>query len=500
MSTHTTDVYWRPGTVYKTVFKFSELRDGNGTLLGLEDFTAYSSNCVDGYSNIIELTVDRTDGDTSDVPLGIVESSTANVQIYDIQRRLDLDYAGSPYKSALIQGIKVYMYIATKAYRDETPGTDSYYKWEDYGTWYTTGFSGSFSDGGFDVVNVQLEDRVNVLGVKEIEFSDNDALQFAGINMIDLLKNVFATMGVGTDEYEIDSNLQDINLQYGIMSGTRFRDFLNNVCQMLIAKVRIDVHGILHVEPALKAGSEVWELELQNEMTSTTNSNSLYNSVVVDYYGISDCSYDRITSATQDLKFDTSIITPDSGKNVISLPFTNTAMSVCGVTVGKSTYADEMGLYGTANVESIKWGAWQDGITMEIYVDGEIKDASIKVDGIVASKEPRKSRAYLIDEGVQSEATMVYHFDSKQMISSESADTLASYIATYMKKMRNTKSMSGTVYTPLMSVGDTIKIVNSTSAYNGIYRLTAINMRTGSDYSLGITIIKLSDLEDDDNE
>lgn len=497
MAVHTDDILWKPSTAYKLVIKFSGLKDSDGISLGLSDYTVYMKSDYDPNKFIADLSIDMTDGDTDVIPLGITVSNTANLKVYDTSRALDIDYADSPYIGALIQGIKCYMYISDELNSNYQPGDDRYHVWKNYGTWYTVGFSGSFAEGGFDAVNIQLEDRINVLGTKEIKFEDNSALSFAGINVIELLENVFAAMGVTTNEYSIDSRLEGFTMQYGVVSGTLFRDFLNNVCQLMLARAIIGVDGVIRIEPALMSSGDEWVIEGQNEMSSETNANSLYNSVVVDYYDIKDCEYDRILTVNKDLKYDHTTISEYSGENVFSLQFNGSALAICGVQIYKNYYVSEDVPDTQGKVTDIKWAGWQSGITIQAYVDNDIEDATIKVDGIVATKEARESDKYLIDSGIQSEATMVYHFDTKQLMLKADADAYAARVAEYCKGMRNTKHMSGTVYSPFMSIGDRITIQNSGSAYNGTYRLTGISIQTGESYNLDMTLVKIADDEEE---
>lgn len=484
MSIHTNDVLVNNFTAYKAVFKFSELVDHNGDSLGLEDYTVYL-RCDETslIKKIQSLDFNMSDGNNSVNMLGIAISNTARLSIFDLYGTLDPDNSNSDYNGVLLEGIKVLLYIADSIDSTKTEGTDEYWIWKDYGIWYTTAFEAELSDGGFNPVSVTLQDEINVLGNKEIDF-DTDIDEFVNgtigsSSIVELMETVFKAIGLTEDDYVIDDSFSSASVNYGVINGTLFRDFLNNVCQLLMARAIVKHDGKLYIEPALEAsGTETWVIDGQNTLKSTLAPNAIYESVIVKYYNVSDCQVESLIKTKKDI---------GNGGTIFSLEFYKTAMNIESVNIYFNNTERTLG-----NLVDIAWRGWQNGINIYTASGSALPDATVEIFGLTAKKEPRNSAKAIINSDVVTSSSKVFYFDSKQILTDAQANALAVSIASYMKSMMYKKQMSGTVYTPMMQIGDKVTVQNCGDTYDGDYRLVGLDISISDGYVSNLTLLKIA--------
>ena len=60
-----------------------------------------------------------------------------------------------------------------------------------------------------------------------------------------------------------------------------------------------------------------------------------------------------------------------------------------------------------------------------------------------------------------------------------------------MSKISRNVIMNGTALTPKLYVGDKVIIENTDTMYDGTYKIVALNIEFGEDYSLSSTFIRL---------
>ena len=139
--------YWN-GEPLKAVIHFD---------IGLE-YTVYSDNVVDGTGNYIQnIAFSLTEGNCNVNPLGISISNSISMSIYDTEDRLSTTNKSSIYYGKIVNGVRIELFI-------------SYDKvnWEPYGEWYTTSWSGEFSDGSHGLISLTAEDKLNTIGAMEM--------------------------------------------------------------------------------------------------------------------------------------------------------------------------------------------------------------------------------------------------------------------------------------------------------------------------------------------
>lgn len=446
------DTLWR-GEYIKAVIFFS-------------DDDVYEVENNNENSNFIKsLNISLSEGNNSVNPLGINSSSGIDIEIYDNDDYLSPGNVQSPYYGRTVNGVRIELYISYD-------GTT----WDSFGVYFATSWSGTYSEGWHGLVSISAEDILNTLGNYDLP----ELPAYGGISSKALIRNIMNKLGFSSDEYVIDSSI-DKQLMYGITPGNKVRDFINNICQLIFARVIIDRAGRICFVPALSVYENYNELDVTAEFTGSflnkNNSNINYNKISVKYLegGESD----------RGIIFKDSTHSLVSGENIIKdINFMHRALSIEQVLVKydeTSTGAD---------ILSLDYRGYQNGIQLYIDVSADIPVCEIIGEGIVISTTDRYSEVAIDNASVIGGTT--FTLDTKQMMSKSEAAELASGLKTYISTVNRNIIMKGTALTPRLYVGDKINITESGTMYDGVYKVVALNISIAEDYSLDATLIRLS--------
>ena len=406
-----------------------------------------------------------SEGNNNVNPLGISSSNTVSLQIYDENDYLTPTNTDSPYYNYLVSGIRMDIEISYN-------GT----VFEPFGTWYITSWGGGFSDGWHSLVTVGASDRLNTIGSLDLPL----LRAYSNVQASVLIGAVMNGIGISGSEYTIDSRINS-SLMYGVAQGTKVRDFLNNICQLLFARVIVDMNGIIRFVPALETYLNGNELDLTPDNTgslsSKTNSNINYNKLKVVYLEAGETTRETIINDNSHQLI--------KGANLITdITFSKKVLSVETVeTIYEQT--DD-----NAEVTDITFAAYQDGIQLNITAaNGPINSLTIYGTGMVASTTERNVELDLVDASVIGGST--FSFDTKQMMTKADAQQIANKLKQYLIKMSKNIILQGTVLTPKLFTGDTINIGGTGTSYDGSYKVTAIELTMGENYSSNVTLIRL---------
>ena len=174
-----TNKYWNSENI-KAVIKFDEVTE----------YEVYMDSTDDKF--ITRLDVTLNEGNSKVNPLGIMTSNSINICIYDADDSLSPSNEDSIYRDKIMNGVEIDLYISFDGLT-----------WESYGKWYTTSWSGSFNDGGHDVVSITAEDRLNTLGNMELPLVEASA----NVPIGDLITNVLRAVGLNDGEFYIDNRI-----------------------------------------------------------------------------------------------------------------------------------------------------------------------------------------------------------------------------------------------------------------------------------------------------
>ena len=421
------------------------------------------SNGLEADSFIKKISFAMSEGNNKVNPLGIATSNRISLQIYDKDDNLSPMNKSSIYYGKILNGIKIEVFIS---YDGE--------EYVPYGIYYATSWSGNFGEGWHGLVSISAEDKINTIGNLEI----NDIQDYSDLTALGAIKNVMKALDISEDDYYIDPAI-DTNITYGIIQGGKARNFLNNVCQLLLARVIVDRNGIIKFVPALDVYNTFNEIELGSgdlgSLSNKNNTNINYNKVSIKYLDAG--------SVSDELLFNDGNHALTTGMNVINdIRLRFRALSIEQVWVVYS---------GDAVIEDIEYVGYQSGIQLRINVSGgNIDECVIKGRGIVVSTEDKSVTIPVFLENVL--GGMTFEFDTKQMMDSARAYIIGAAIANYLNVVNKNVEVSGTAITPKLDLGDKVIIKDTDTMYDGTYKVTAMNIEFGENYSLSATLIRLA--------
>ena len=446
------------GEPIKAVIKFGE---------GME-YTVYSSSYYDGTSNRIkDISFSLDEGNSNVNPLGISTSNSVSILLYDTEDKLSPTNTNSPYYGKVVNGVEIDLFIS---YDGST--------WEPYGVYYATSWSGGYSDNTHDFISVSADDKLNTIGNYDLP----DLPAYSNVEAGNLIGSIMSGIGIGEDEYGIDPAINK-SLPYGLTPGVKVRDALNNICQLIYARVIIDRTGKIWFVPALEVYSNANELVIDNTGYTGTflnknNSNIDYNKISVKYLEAGEVSREIIFS-------DSSHILSDGDNVITDINLRHRVLSIEQVRIMYD--ATESG----ANISSINYKGYQNGIQLNVSVEnGPINQCEIIGKGIIVSTTDRYISVDVDNATVVGGRT--FEFDTKQMMTKTYATELANSLKNYLSVVSRNIIMENTVLTPKLYVGDKVTISNTGTIYDGVYKVIGLSIQMGEDYNLDATLIKLS--------
>ena len=448
--------YWQ-GEPLKAVIKFDENTE----------YTVFTNTEQTSDSNwIYKASFSLSEGNNKVNPLGISTSNRVTLQIYDKDDSLSPANTKSTLYGKVVNGVEIDLYISYDL--GET--------YESYGIFYATSWDGMFSEGWHGMINLSAEDKLNTIGNYDLP----ELPAYANVQAGDLIANVFKGIGISTSEYTIDPAINK-ELYYGVAQGGKVRDFINNICQLLFARVIIDREGIIRFVPALSFYNNCNEITLEGEDTGSfqnkNNNNINYNKLSVKYLLAGDTSRATIFSDNNH-----NLIVGENKINDIT--FRNKVLSIEQVECIIDSKENN------ANIESMHYQGYQDGIEITIKLSGEATtNCLIQGEGIVVSTTSKNVTVTVDNTSVIGGST--FEFDTKQMMSESQATEIANNLKEYMSKISRNVIMQGTALTPKLYVGDKVTIENTDTMYDGTYKIVALNIEFGENYSLSSTFIRL---------
>jgi hypothetical protein len=431
-------------------------------------YTITTEGASDG-SGIISASFNFNEGNcNADNILGIMTSNSLSLQLFDAEDKLTPANTESIYYGKCVRGVKIKTYISYN-------GED----WLPYGTWYTSSWSSIFKMGGPGYVNISCDDVLSIIGNKEIP----EVKVYSDIQAGTVLANLFTSLGLSVSEYYIDPRL-NFQMPYGVAQGDKVRDTLNNICQLLLARVIVNRYGVICVVPALLPynGSNNITLEAEDIADSIENKMNkavMYNKVQVKYLIAQGLERAKLYSGTKDL---------DGGVNNLDLiKFKHKVLTIENINISNEAYE------GQGYVLSINYTGYMDGVSLNVTTSDEIKDAKIYIEGMIYDTDDNTVEVAIPNSSSNGQT---FNFDSQQMLSSEVASLLATNITNYINSIKVSISLSNSGLTPALFTGDTITIENTNTLYDGVFKITGmnVNIKEGS-YSSNFELIRVAQEE-----
>lgn len=437
--------------------------------LGSNTYTSYMYNDPNSQiSNtdkfILSINIDDSDGNCNVNPLGIMSSDRVTITCYD------KDYTLSPANDTndvLTNGQKLELFIQNK-------DNDT---WERFGIYYTTSFSDTYSDGSHGLTTIIAEDKINILGNTEVPELET----YAGTTALQLIQSIFTAIGLTVNDYAIDSAV-DLSYIWGVLPGTKLRDFLNSVLQRAQARIIIDDAGVIRIIKATSLPTNYNTLTLDDnnigELKNLNSSNINFDKISVSYYEAGK-NKKKILYNETGLNF-------AANTNVVhKINFSELVVSVENVVIEYKSPSNG------GNINNFEYEAFQDGMVIKFNTGGaEWTECDIYVEGRTASDTKEKETISINTNGRI--GLQEYNFDPKIQMTQSQANTLCYNIKNYMDMIKNKVSIHNSMLTPYLSVGDKVVLNVTNSVYAGNYMVTAINLSIGEDYKSEITLMRLS--------
>lgn len=430
------------------------------------EYTVYSDSLYGNTQNYIRsINFNLGEGNSNVNPLGISSSNSISLEIYDANDDLSPANKNSKYFGKIVNGIEIDLFISYDGV-----------EFEPYGIYYTTYWSGKYSDGWHGCVSISADDKLNTIGNYELP----ELPVYSNVEAGDLIANVMNGIGLGPDEYSIDPAI-DTSKPYGITQGLKVRDFLNNICQLLFARVIIDREGIVRFVPALNVYSTGNEIEIDGNYTGTfvnkNNNNINYNKLRVKYLEAGEVSRDII--------FNDNSHTLEDGENIITdISFKHRALSIEQVNILYNNTENK------ADISSFNYRGYQNGIQLNINVtNGPISECRIVGTGIIVSTTEKTVSEEIDNTTIVGGRT--FEFDTKQMMNYVDAKEIASRLKNYISVISRTIGMNSCPLTPRLYIGDKLTIKDTETMYDGVYKIIGLSISMGEDYNMNITMIRI---------
>lgn len=419
--------------------------------------------------SIINISVNEEESVSSGNPIGIISSNSLYIEMYDKTGAISIYNKKSPYYNYMKNGVKIELYVVYKEY---TEGDVLLEIEELYGVYYTTDWDTPYSSGSGNVTTISAQDKIQYIGSKEIPKLPT----YSGVSIRDLIKQVFNGIGITDDEYSIDESL-DMNIPYGITVGIKVRDFLNEITQVLLARVHLQ-GNIINIVPALGTYKNSYVLEdgYFNNMTIGNNTDNTYTKIRLYYDKVGNSEIDTIATINN--------ITLTTGLNEFnSIKFNSKVFSISQV------YVEAPKVYKNKNVSigDINWTAYQDGMDIKVYNNTGINvdNVNIIIEGLKLNTTEATAELTIED----SEVPYILDLTNSMIQDTYSATKLVSDIAKYLRKMKKT-IQTDTQLTIKAQPGDRLQIKSSNPNYSGYYRIIGCKTNLAStSYSKVLTLI-----------
>ena len=88
---------------------------------------------------------------------------------------------------------------------------------------------------------------------------------------------------------------------------------------------------------------------------------------------------------------------------------------------------------------------------------------------------------------------MTFEFDTKQIMNETKAQSIATSLRQYLTAISRNINMNGCPLSPRIYVGDKIVIDGTDTMYDGIYKVTSMDISFGEDYNMNMTLIRVEE-------
>ena len=387
---------------------------------------------------------------------GSISSNEISIRLFDVLDRLNISNTESPYYRYMRQGVKIEAYISYL-------GGDY---WQDYGTYYVESWSGVFSDGLQDIVQINAVDEM-----KYILNNDMPKLDvYSAVNIETLIKWVLSGCGVDAGRVYISPAL-DTSFKFGVTEDVKVGYFLNEVCQALCAVINITNSNMIKIVPALASYGNQYDLSSKyiESIENLTNTRNIYTKVK--------CLYDkRRGSRYGSLLYDNLELNNDEG-HLNVLRFNKKALNIKEIRVESDNLISFGGF--------MAYDRGMDAVIGNIKPEEEV-NITVSGDYITSSEKYTISDIEYAD--IKNNRSVSYETYNKYIDTEAEAQAISDKLARFIE-LNNSKVRLRTIYTPKITLGDILTFSDS-ELLKGSYKVIGNETSHGTSYEKILTLIK----------
>ena len=446
-------------------------------VLTLDENNTFEASTDTEDGNLLQYaSFDLSNGNDSVNPLGISESNRVCFKILDKENKLNINTSDTVKNNGV--GIKCSFFIK---YDNEN--------WTPYGTFYSLSWFNSFVDGANDLVAISAEDKLNRIG----NMDTPKIRAVRNMNISSLISQVLDGIGIAPDKYYIDPLLSR-ELKFGIVTGKKVRDFFNNICQLLFARVYIDRDDIINFVPAFDAQSVYNVVNVSGDYAGSI---SLQNSNAVSYKKIK-LNYKDPSGFNEEELAQDNIYIKDGEQTLDTISFTNKNMGITDVKiVADPKYYDDV-----LTIKGLSYTAYQSEISIDVVASALLGEQSTKeglpgvpakiyISGLKVYNTEKTKETDFNENGISN-----FEFNSEQLLEDNDAAELLETIKKHFIQIQKKTNIDGTPLTPKLFIGDVINLnIDDTykyaSLYRGTYKICNMNILFGENYSMSLTLLRL---------
>lgn len=433
----------------------------------------YEASMKNTTDKILEsISVYESEAKTTSNLLGIINSNNISFRIIDNAGvLLQTDSNKSEYRPYLGSGVKVEIFEDIFSTSGELESTSK------KGEYYTDSWSSLMRGKVENLTSIYCYDKLSHIGQKEVPALG--ALNDLSVGSV--LDAVFNGIGLvkGVD-YTVDSSL-NLGLIYPVTKGSKVRETLNEIAQVLIARITCDRDGIIRVKPAFNSVIPEPTLILSNKYGSNfsiKNNTDIgnYTYVKVGYANVSleDVS-STLTSPLRDVH-----IEAGSPKQLTDIEIPKNTQSVDAVQVRGLWGQDDPG------VRVVSYDRTPNGLNIMLMNDST---SAIDVDVVIKGKSIITSNAYVFDDEKDTSGN-VFEVNNIFIQSEEAAREFANNVKRYILGIKHRYSIVAYIDMEI-KCGDYIRVESSSDNISGVFYVNGLSFSISNSCQVTIDAIKV---------
>lgn len=427
-----------------------------------EVFETNTNNTNLDSSCCLNFMISETEANLIGNPLGIFTSNTLTLEILDKNNYLIPTNTKSPYYGYIRNGVKIEVYKID----DGLP----------FGVFYSNSWDVNRESGTFKTVTITADDKLTYIGNIETP----ELPSYIGLDVKELLKNIFVAIGLTEEEFYIDDSLQ-LSMSFGITKGEKIREVLNSIAQSLIARITLRRNGVIYVMPAFPNSDPYGVInndDLIENYTISHNQANIYNKVKL--------SYNRVTNKPSEIIETLNNVELQLGKNEFNnIEISQNVLNYDGVYVeyeaDNISYDDK--------ITNISFKGYQGGISISIE--------SAKTEPFIANIEIAGRLANATDSYVESDIKTTdakvanpLILDSFVIQNETDAKAYVNKVVAYLEKISHQLNING-LFSTEIEPGMYILINSEVEELAGKYYVTGYNLTCGEGSTTSLQVLKM---------